>query len=101
MNSALLWNMGSGAYTAWPGPRPATFAPPRPVAVYRPCVQRTALGKPVEPDVKISRKTSSCSAGSQARLMSAAPSSPEYWSVCVANICSDCTRLGASASTFV
>ncbi len=52
---ALLWNMGSGAYTALPGSRPPTAAPPRPVVANRPCVHCTAFGNPVDPDVKISR----------------------------------------------
>ena len=49
VNSALLWNIGSGAYTALPGPSLPIDAPPAPVLAKRPCVQRTAFGKAGRP----------------------------------------------------
>ena len=55
VNSELEWKNGSGAYTAEPGPSSATVFTCTPVRAKRPCVQRTAFGKPVEPDVKIRR----------------------------------------------
>ena len=68
VKSALVWKNGSGAYTTDPGPSAATLATCTPVLANRPWVQRTALGKPVEPDVKISRKRSSAPAGSHVPL---------------------------------
>jgi hypothetical protein len=55
VKSELLWKNGRGAYTAAPGPSCATLATWLPVRANRPCVQRTAFGNPVEPDVKIRR----------------------------------------------
>ena len=56
VNSALEWKNGNGAYTASPGASSATVATCVPVRAKRPCVHRTAFGRPVEPDVKMSRK---------------------------------------------
>ena len=54
VKSELLWKNGSGAYTALPGPS-CRRRRRGPCDANRPCVQRTAFGKPVEPDVKIRR----------------------------------------------
>src|SRR5579863_9692009 len=59
VNNELEWKNGRGAYITFPGPSWATWATWPPVVANRPCVQRTALGIPVDPDVKIKRKRSS------------------------------------------
>ena len=56
VNSELEWKNGSGAYTAVARPELGdALRRARRCAAKRPCVQRTAFGKPVDPDVKISR----------------------------------------------
>ena len=65
VNSALEWKNGNGAYTASPGASSATVATCVPVRAKRPCVHRTAFGRPVEPDVKMRRnRSSSCTGAS-------------------------------------
>ena len=59
VNSELEWKNGSGAYTTSPAANWVTVATWPPVVANRPCVHRTALGIPVEPEVKIRRKRSS------------------------------------------
>ena len=56
---------------------PATWAPVRPI---RPWVHRTALGSPVEPDVKMSRKRSSSDGGGTSPSIGRAASSAPAWS---------------------
>jgi len=55
VNSALVWKKGNGAYTTSPGATGVMLATCMPVRASRPWVQRTAFGKPVEPDVKMRR----------------------------------------------
>src|SRR5579862_5775012 len=63
VKSELEWKKGSDEYTTSPSVSSETFATCAPVRPNRPCVHRTALGDPVDPDVKISRKRSSSVAG--------------------------------------
>ena len=49
---ALPWNMGMAQYRTSSAPNPAPLAIVRPASARRPWLTRTALGAPVDPDVK-------------------------------------------------
>ena len=55
VNSELVWKNGSGAYDGRSRAELGDAVTCIPVRANRPCVQRTAFGNPVEPDVKIRR----------------------------------------------
>ncbi len=74
----------------------ATLATWLPVRANRPCVQRTAFGNPVEPDVKIRRKRSSSSAGGPRSRSASTAARVRVVRVSVSSTWSRSTRLGAS-----
>jgi len=76
VKSELEWKNGKGEYTTSCELRLVTVATCTPVRPNRPCVQRTAFGAPVEPDVKISKKRSSSTGVGLSATASPSESSP-------------------------